>query len=122
MPTGRFRQGTGPVAQPADLVIEEVHAIWPDEPIRIRLQPQVYLPTPNSNRNGMFKAWRGLYWNWQCTTLDDARLLRQVLTRTMALVATEGPVAVLERLTVDKAARLDVESAVDLQNAHTNTV
>jgi hypothetical protein len=85
------------------------------EPIRIRIQPQVYIRRPGASMTGKagvgvgsYLAWKGLYWQVNCTTVEEGSQFRQALARFFGLLESHGLHAVIKVL--DTLASTPVES------------
>lgn len=89
---------TSVALQQVDDGLRAVARAYPDKPIRIRIQPDLYTPTPDKKRNGMYLAWRGVYWNLKCDTVEDAQGVRLVIGKALELLAQYGTENVLTAL------------------------
>lgn len=59
-----------------------------NEPMRLRLQPQLYHPTSNS-----YRSWRLLAWTLEMEDLDELLAFRGSLTQFIMFLERYGPVA-----------------------------
>ncbi len=59
-----------------------------EEPMRLRLQPQLYHPTTNS-----YRSWRLLAWTLEMESLDELLAFRGSLTQFITFLERYGPVA-----------------------------
>lgn len=62
--------------------LHQAAASQPGKPIRLRVQPQIYFALKDTTyRRGAFYAWRHVYWNLTCATVEDAIRFKTVLDR-----------------------------------------
>lgn len=81
-----------------DETVQEAAALEPGQTIRLRVQPQVYLKRPGQYRTGMYLAWKGVYWNLACPTVESALGIRDVLTRVFTLLKVMEPAELMQLL------------------------
>ncbi len=82
----------------------------PGQPIRLRLQPQLYFTMKNQRyRQGAFLSWRSVYWNLQCATVAEAIAVKDALTSFFKALMVLDPGHV--QMVLDTAVKLRVESA-----------
>lgn len=99
-------------------------AVEPGEVLKIRVQPQI-----RSRRGATigdrriprtYLGWRGVYWNLECTSVEEAISVRVALASFFAALAQGTPAQVTTWL--DKFSRADVDSAPITHETHTHTV
>ena len=66
--------------------LREILLSVPDQPLKLRLQPQVYTPQTKT-----FLSWRGVHWSVLCETIEEATALRRALITFFRLVGQIGP-------------------------------
>lgn len=81
-----------------DETVREAAALDPGQAIRVRIQPQVYIKRPGQYRTGMYLAWKGVYWNLACPTIEATLGIRDVLERVFQLLRVMEPTELLELL------------------------
>lgn len=62
----------------------------PGQPIRLRVQPQIFTRRPGRPRAAMYLGWKGVYWNLECASTREAIQFREALARFFRLLARHG--------------------------------
>ena len=75
-----------------DQVLHQAEAANPGQPIRIRIQPQVWI----SGRE--YLAWRRVSWPLRCDSVEEAISLRMAMEAFFVAVGARGPVQVAQEL------------------------
>jgi hypothetical protein len=99
---------------PAQDVDETIHLAMqadPEQPLRVRIQPQVY--TKLSNVKGTYLAWRGVFWNMKLGSVEEARAFRACLVSFFKALSVFGAENLKRRL--DTLTKAGLESGVPMQ-------
>jgi len=63
-----------------------------DEPIRLRVQPQLYHPKGEKKGSGSYRSWRLLAWTLEMENIDELLAFRGALTHFIEFLERYGPV------------------------------
>ena len=59
--------------------VEAAATRHPGAPIRVRVQPQLFMPPPPHRRYGMYLSWKGVFWNFQCQDVEEVLALHRAM-------------------------------------------
>lgn len=79
-------------SQTTDQTLTEARAAAPGQPIRLRLQPQLFI------KGRGYQAWRLVSWAVRCQTAGEVKELRRALEAFFTRIERDGPAAVGEEL------------------------
>lgn len=79
------------------------------KPLKIRMQPQLWIATPDRRPRAGYQGWRGVYWGVECETTQEVREVRDAIAACFKSIEAVGALRTSEIL--DALSSGSVESA-----------